>query len=64
MSEEEPDMEKSDTDTLISVQLEGYEVMEKEVKQSGNSGRVYLPNDWVGCRVKIIRVTPLQDDKK
>jgi len=23
---------------------------------SGNSGRVYLPPDWVGHRIKIIRV--------
>jgi len=23
---------------------------------SGNSGRIYLPPDWVGFRVKIIRI--------
>lgn len=34
----------------------GHEMIEKTVKQSGNSGRVYLPPDWVGKRVKIIRV--------
>ena len=34
----------------------GEEMIEKEVKQSGNSGRVYLPPDWVGKRVKIIRI--------
>ena len=33
----------------------GEEMIEKEVKQSGNSGRVYLPPEWVGKRVKIIR---------
>ncbi|MBN1627343.1 MAG: DUF2080 family transposase-associated protein, partial [Deltaproteobacteria bacterium] len=26
-------------------------------KLSGNSGRVYLPPDWVGHYVKIIRVS-------
>lgn len=34
----------------------GEEMIEKEVKQSGNSGRVYLPPEWVGKRVKIIRI--------
>ena len=34
----------------------GEEMIEKEVKQSGNSGRVYLPPGWVGKHVKIIRI--------
>jgi putative transposon-encoded protein len=34
----------------------GEEMIEKEVKRSGNTGRVYLPQDWVGKHVKIIRV--------
>ena len=34
----------------------GEELIEKKVKSSGNSGRVYLPFDWVGKHVKIIRI--------
>ncbi len=34
----------------------GEEMIEKEVRQSGNSGRVYLPPEWIGRRVKIIRI--------
>jgi putative transposon-encoded protein len=34
----------------------GEEMIEKEVKQSGNSGRVYLPPEWVRKHVKIIRI--------
>lgn len=34
----------------------GEEMVEKLVKGSGNSGRVYLPPDWVGKSVKIIRM--------
>jgi len=34
----------------------GEEMLEKEVKPSGNTGRVYLPPDWVGKHVKIIRM--------
>ena len=34
----------------------GEEMIEKKVKLSGNSGRVYLPPNWVGHHVKIIRI--------
>ncbi|MHA2053950.1 MAG: DUF2080 family transposase-associated protein [Candidatus Hodarchaeales archaeon] len=37
----------------------GFEMFDREVKQSGNTGRVYLPKDWIGKRVKIIRVSKL-----
>ena len=48
--EGEPDMIK------VKFEVYGEEMIEKEVKLSGNSGRVYLPPDWVGRRVKIIRI--------
>jgi len=34
----------------------GEEMIEKMVKRSGNSGRVYLPPDWENRHVKIIRM--------
>jgi len=33
----------------------GEEMLEKVVKYSGDSGRVYVPTDWVGKQIKIIR---------
>lgn len=41
----------------VKFEVYGEEMLEKEVKLSGNSGRVYLPPDWVGHQVKIIRVS-------
>jgi putative transposon-encoded protein len=38
------------------VEAYGEEMIEKKVSMSGNSGRIYLPPDWVGHHVKIIRV--------
>ena len=38
------------------IQLSGFEMLEKLVNKSGNSGRVYVPVEWVGKKVKIIRV--------
>ncbi|HJX35075.1 MAG TPA: DUF2080 family transposase-associated protein [Desulfatiglandales bacterium] len=40
----------------VKFEVYGEEMVEKEVKMSGNSGRVYLPPDWVGHLVKIIRI--------
>ena len=41
---------------LVKFEVYGHEVVEKEVRLSGNSGRVYLPPNWVGRKVKIIRI--------
>lgn len=60
-----PDDKKTKSDQTVNNELErekvkfevyGEEMVEKVVKLSGNSGRVYLPPDWVGSRVKIIRI--------
>ncbi len=38
----------------VRIQLTGFEMLEKQVNKSGNSGRVYVPVEWIGKRVKII----------
>jgi len=49
---------KNRSQTLSKVRFEvfGEEMIEKTVKSSGNSGRIYLPPNWVGHTVKIIKV--------
>ena len=39
----------------VKFEIYGEEMIEKRVKSSGNSGRVYLPPNWGGHKVKIIR---------
>ena len=39
----------------VKFEIYGEEMIEKRVKSSGNSGRGYLPPNWVGHKVKIIR---------
>jgi len=39
--------------SLVKFEIFGKEMIEKRVNASGNSGRVYLPPEWVGHRVKI-----------
>ena len=40
----------------VKFEVYGEEMIEKEVKLGGNSGRIYLPPDWIGEHVKIIRI--------
>lgn len=40
----------------VKFEVYGEEMIEKDVKMSGNSGRVYLPPDWVGHKIKVIRI--------
>lgn len=37
----------------MEVKVTAYQVIEKAVKSSGNSGRVYVPKDWIGKKVKV-----------
>lgn len=38
----------------ISMQMEGYEVIEKVAESSGNSGRIYVPKRWIGKKVRAV----------
>lgn len=42
--------------TKVKFEIYGEEMIEKKVRASGNSGRVYLPPNWVDHHVKIIRI--------
>ncbi|MEN8211414.1 MAG: DUF2080 family transposase-associated protein [Thermodesulfobacteriota bacterium] len=57
MADKEKDIAKqSISSTKVKFEVYGEEMIEKEVKSSGNSGRIYLPPNWVGHTVKIIKV--------
>ena len=52
----EPDPAAEMPQSKVKFEIWGEEMIEKVVKLSGNSGRVYLPPNWVGHQVKIVRV--------
>ena len=58
-SDKAPDdqiVKRDSTSSKVKFEIYGEEMIEKKVKSSGNSGRVYLPPNWVGHQVKIIRI--------
>lgn len=48
----------------MEVTIAGYEVREKVVTKTGNSGHIMVPPDWIGKRVKIILLDPVEDKKE
>lgn len=55
--------EKHDREAVLEItkgsvkfEVYGEEIIEKKVRKSGNSGRIYLPPNWVGHSVKIVRI--------
>lgn len=45
----------------MEVTISGYEVREKVATKAGNSGHVMVPSDWIGKRVKIILLDPIEN---
>jgi hypothetical protein len=50
-----PREEEKPAQPKVKFEVYGEEMIDKEVKFSGNSGRVYLPPEWVGKNIKVIR---------
>jgi len=44
----------------MDISISGYEVREKKVTKSGNSGHVVVPPTWIGKKVKIILLEPIE----
>jgi len=40
----------------VSMQMEGFEIVEKVAESSGNSGRIYVPKKWIGKKVRAVLI--------
>ena len=59
MPEDEKKLESRSQERLLSrvkFEIYGEEIIVKRVNPSGNSGRIYLPANWVGRQVKVVRI--------
>jgi putative transposon-encoded protein len=48
--------------TEITIQVQGYQVLEKKVKDAGTTGRIYLPKEWINKQVKIVLLEPATEE--
>ena len=42
----------------IEIAMTGFEVVEKVAKPCATSARIIVPKDWVGKRVRVVRIDP------
>jgi putative transposon-encoded protein len=40
---------------IKEINVKGYEMLEKKVMKQGNSGRIYVPVEWVDKKIIVIR---------
>jgi putative transposon-encoded protein len=38
----------------VKIEMEGYEMLDKTAKESGNGAQVYVPKNWAGKRIKVV----------
>ena len=50
--------EKTVTQKPFEIQMQGYEVVEKVAKPCATSARIIVPRDWIGKRVRVVRLDP------
>ena len=47
----------------MNVTTECYQTIEKDVKNQGNSGAVYVPKSWSGKKVLVLLLEPLEEER-
>jgi len=40
----------------MKIRMEGYEVVEKVAKPCGTSARILVPKNWIGKKVRAVRL--------
>lgn len=48
----------------MRIDCECYQSIDKEVKVHKTSGAVYLPKEWIGKRVRVLLLDPLDEETK
>jgi putative transposon-encoded protein len=43
--------------------IEGHEVVDADVRATGNGAHVYVPRRWLGAEVKVVRVSKPDSDE-
>ncbi len=51
-------MKRKISEEPMEIRMEGYEVVEKVAKPCATSARVLVPKDWIGKRVRVVRLEP------
>lgn len=48
----------------FEITIGAYDLREKTVTKVGNSGHALVPQSWIGKKVKIILLEPIEEDQE
>lgn len=48
----------------MQVKMEGYEVVQKKATPGGHSGRIYVPKNWIGKKVRAVLIEDIEENGK
>lgn len=51
-------LKKTVAEEPMEIKMTGYEVVEKIAKPCATSARILVPRDWVGKRIRAVRLDP------
>ncbi len=52
-------MKRKVSEKPMDIQMQGYEVIEKVVTQHATSAKVLVPRHWIGKKVRVVRLEPM-----
>lgn len=47
----------------MKVEVDCYQVIDKDVKSQTSAGVIYVPKSWVGKNVRVLLLEPLEDSE-
>ena len=46
----------------MKIEVECYQVIDKEIKAQTNAGVIYVPKNWIGKKVRVLLLEPLESE--
>jgi len=47
----------------FSINIEGYAMVDRTVRSGTSSGRLHVPKSWVGKKVRVLLLDPIEVEK-
>ncbi len=47
---------------VFEIRINAYGMADKKVTKHGNSAHIYLPAEWVGKKVKVLLLEPVEEE--
>ena len=46
----------------FEITIKGYSMVDRDVKSGQTTGRVFVPKEWIGKKVRVLLLEPIQDE--